>query len=92
MAASNGKTVAEIVVDFLIARGVDRVFGLQGGHIQPIWDQLGQRGVRIVDVRDEGAAVHMAHAHAALGGGEAGIRAFGPDYASRKHFWRTDDA
>ena len=28
----------------------------------------------------------------ALGGGEAGIRAFGPDYASRKHFWRTDDA
>jgi acetolactate synthase I/II/III large subunit len=69
MAASNGKTVAEIVVDFLIARGVDRIFGLQGGHIQPIWDQLGQRGVRIVDVRDEGAAVHMAHAHAALGGG-----------------------
>jgi acetolactate synthase-1/2/3 large subunit len=41
------------------------VFGLQGGHIQPIWDQLGQRGVRIIDVRDEGAAVHMAHAHAA---------------------------
>jgi acetolactate synthase-1/2/3 large subunit len=71
MAASTRKTVAEIVVDFLIARGVDRVFGLQGGHIQPIWDQLGQRGVRIVDVRDEGAAVHMAHAHAVLGGGSA---------------------
>jgi acetolactate synthase-1/2/3 large subunit len=69
MSAGNGKAVAEIVVDFLVARGVDRVFGLQGGHIQPIWDQLGQRGVRIVDVRDEGAAVHMAHAHAALGGG-----------------------
>ncbi len=67
--SSQAKTVAEIVVDFLIARGVDRVFGLQGGHIQPIWDQLGQRGVRIVDVRDEGAAVHMAQAHAALGGG-----------------------
>lgn len=28
----------------------------------------------------------------ALGGGEAGIRAFGADYASRTHFWRTDDA
>jgi acetolactate synthase-1/2/3 large subunit len=69
MSASTAKTVAEIVVDFLVARGVDRVFGLQGGHIQPIWDQLGQRGVRIVDVRDEGAAVHMAQAHAALGGG-----------------------
>jgi len=63
------RTVAELVVDFLLARGTDRVFGLQGGHIQPIWDQLGQRGVRIVDVRDEGAAVHMAHAHAVLTGG-----------------------
>ena len=28
----------------------------------------------------------------ALGGGEAGIRAFGTDYASKKHFWRTKDA
>ena len=69
MSAPLSRTVAELVVDFLIARGVDRVFGLQGGHIQPIWDQLGQRGVRIVDVRDEGAAVHMAHAHAVLSGG-----------------------
>ncbi|MCC6195366.1 MAG: thiamine pyrophosphate-binding protein [Burkholderiales bacterium] len=68
MAAAAAKTVAELVVDFLAARGVDRVFGLQGGHIQPIWDQLGIRGVRIVDVRDEGAAVHMAHAHAVLSG------------------------
>jgi len=67
--AERARTVAELVVDFLQARGVDRVFGLQGGHIQPIWDQLGQRGVRIVDVRDEGAAVHMAHAHAVLTGG-----------------------
>jgi len=67
------RTVAQIVADFLVARGVDRIFGLQGGHIQPIWDLLAQRGVRIVDVRDEGAAVHMAHAHAALGGGQAGL-------------------
>ena len=69
MAGSVSRSVAERVVDFLVARKVDRVFGLQGGHIQPIWDQLGQRGVRIVDVRDEGAAVHMAHAHAVLTGG-----------------------
>jgi acetolactate synthase-1/2/3 large subunit len=64
----HARTVAELIVDLLLARGIDRVFGLQGGHIQPIWDQLGQRGVRIVDVRDEGAAVHMAHAHAVLTG------------------------
>ena len=68
MAAPDAHSVAELVVEFLIARKVDRVFGLQGGHVQPIWDQLAQRGVRIIDVRDEGAAVHMAHAHAALTG------------------------
>ncbi len=62
-------TVAEWVADFLVARGVDRIFGLQGGHIQPIWDHLARKGVRIIDVRDEGAAVHMAHAHAVLSGG-----------------------
>jgi acetolactate synthase I/II/III large subunit len=62
------RSVAEWVARFLVARGVDRIFGLQGGHIQPIWDHLHQLGVRIVDVRDEGAAVHMAHAHAALSG------------------------
>ena len=48
------------IVKFLKARGVDRVFGLQGGHIQPIWDFCGREGIRIVDVRDEGAAVHPA--------------------------------
>ena len=68
MSASGARSVAELVVEFLVARKVDRVFGLQGGHIQPIWDQLAQRDVRIIDVRDEGAAVHMAHAHAALTG------------------------
>ena len=68
MPASKASSVAELVVEFLVARKVDRIFGLQGGHIQPIWDQLAQRGVRIVDVRDEGAAVHMAHAHAVLTG------------------------
>lgn len=68
MSASPARSVAEIVARFLVARGVDRIFGLQGGHIQPIWDHLAQLGVRIVDVRDEGAAVHMAHAHAALSG------------------------
>lgn len=56
------------VAQFLERRGVDRIFGLQGGHIQPIWDHVARRGIRIIDVRDEGAAVHMAHAHAELTG------------------------
>jgi acetolactate synthase I/II/III large subunit len=60
------------IARFLKARGVDRIFGLQGGHIQPIWDHAAQLGVRIIDVRHEVAAVHMAHAHAELSG-ELGV-------------------
>ena len=68
MSAIPARTAAEWIAEFVVARGVDRVYGLQGGHIQPIWDHLAQRKVRIVDVRDEGAAVHMAHCHAVLTG------------------------
>jgi acetolactate synthase I/II/III large subunit len=64
--------VATLVARLLRGHGVTTVFGLQGGHIQPIWDQLARLGVRIVDVRDEAAAVHMAHAHAELTG-EVGV-------------------
>ncbi|MBM3572334.1 MAG: thiamine pyrophosphate-binding protein [Alphaproteobacteria bacterium] len=64
----NPHSCAAWIARFLQARGVDRVFGLQGGHIQPVWDHVAQLGVQIVDVRDEGAAVHMAHAHAELTG------------------------
>jgi acetolactate synthase I/II/III large subunit len=72
MNTSSTRTVAEWIAEFLVARGVDRVYGLQGGHIQPIWDHLAQRNVRVFDVRDEGAGVHMAHCHAVLTG-EVGV-------------------
>ncbi|MEM7189149.1 MAG: thiamine pyrophosphate-binding protein [Pseudomonadota bacterium] len=65
-------SVAAWIARSLSQRGVRRVFGLQGGHIQPIWDFLAQYGIEIIDVRDEGAAVHMAHAHAELTG-EMGV-------------------
>ena len=63
------RCTAALVARFLKARGVDRVFGLCGGHIMPIWMCLDAEGIRIVDVRDERAAVYMAHAHADLTGG-----------------------
>ena len=68
MLNADPNTCAAWIARFLLARGVDRIFGLQGGHIQPIWDCVATRGIRIVDVRHEGAAVHMAHAHAELTG------------------------
>lgn len=60
--------VARAIAQFLVARGVERVYGLVGGHIQPLWDELADAGVPIVDVRHESAAVYMAHAEAALTG------------------------
>lgn len=52
----------------LQARGVDTVFGLCGGHIMPIWMALDEIAIRIVDVRDERAAAHMAQAYAEVSG------------------------
>ncbi|MFC5140661.1 thiamine pyrophosphate-binding protein [Actinomycetospora rhizophila] len=66
--AEGSAPVADLVARFFRDHGVRRVFGLQGGHIQPVWDQLARLGVEIVDVRDEGSAVHMAHAHSELTG------------------------
>ena len=34
------------IARFLQARGIDRIFGLQGGHIQPIWDHAASQGWR----------------------------------------------
>ncbi len=61
-------SVAAWVARSLKARGVDYVFGLQGGHIQPIWDHIARAGIRVIDTRDERAATHMAHAYAELTG------------------------
>src|SRR5271166_4586645 len=69
---ADGLSCAAWIARFLQARGIDRIFGLQGGHIQPIWDHAARLGIRIVDVRHEVAAVHMAHAHAELTG-ELGV-------------------
>src|SRR4051812_8154803 len=62
-------SAAGVVARFLKARGVERIFALCGGHVMPLWMRADAEGIRIVDVRDERAAVHMAHAHAELTGG-----------------------
>lgn len=63
---NGARTAARLIAEFLERRGVKRIFGLCGGHIQPIWDEAARLGVEIVDVRHEGAAVYMAHAEADL--------------------------
>ncbi len=66
--ALTSDAVAGVIARFLKARGVDRIFALCGGHIMPVWMRADAEGIRIVDVRDERAAVYMAHAHAELTG------------------------
>lgn len=60
-------SVAAYIAATLKARGVERVFGLCGGHVMPTWMALDAAGIGIVDVRDERAAVMMAHAYAEIG-------------------------
>jgi acetolactate synthase-1/2/3 large subunit len=60
--------VAEAIAEFLACRGIERLYGLCGGHIMPIWDAAARRGIQIVDVRHECTAVYMAHAEAELTG------------------------
>ncbi|WP_227378134.1 thiamine pyrophosphate-binding protein [Haladaptatus halobius] len=61
------KTGAAIAAETL-AELTNRVYGLCGGHIQPIWDAIGDTEVSIIDTRDERSAVHAAHAEAEVTG------------------------
>ncbi len=69
---SRPRTVAHSISRFIAAQGIRRVYGLPGGHVKPLWDELDHAGVRIVSTRHEGAAVHMAQAEAELTG-ELGV-------------------
>ena len=66
--ASDDLKVADLIARFIKSQGVQRVYGLCGGHIMPVWMALDAHGIRIIDVRDERAAVYMAHAESELTG------------------------
>jgi acetolactate synthase-1/2/3 large subunit len=55
---------AEIAVKALQAEGVDTMFGLMGGHIQPIQDHAYRAGINVIQVRHEQAAAHAADGYA----------------------------
>ncbi len=58
----------EIITKFLKINKVETVFGLCGGHIMPIWMELDKAGIKIIDTRDERAAVFMAHSYSEFSG------------------------
>ena len=57
-----GKLAAEA----LLARDVDYIFSLSGGHITPIYQYLENSRIKIFDTRHEQAAVFMAEAWARM--------------------------
>jgi len=50
----------------LVTEGIQEVFTLIGGHISPVFDGCARRGIRLIDVRHEAAAVHAADGLARL--------------------------
>jgi acetolactate synthase I/II/III large subunit len=53
-------TGGDLVARSLKSEGVDLIFSLSGGHINPIYNGCLSEGVRIIDTHHEQAAVHMA--------------------------------
>jgi thiamine pyrophosphate-dependent acetolactate synthase large subunit-like protein len=58
----------DIIAEVLREQGVKFLFTLVGGHISPLLVGANQRGISVVDVRDEANAVFAADAVARLSG------------------------
>ncbi|MBW2425703.1 MAG: thiamine pyrophosphate-binding protein, partial [Deltaproteobacteria bacterium] len=54
----------ELLVRQLIEAGVEELFVLSGGHLDPIFVAAADHGIRITDTRHEAAATHMADGYA----------------------------
>ncbi|HUO04835.1 MAG TPA: biosynthetic-type acetolactate synthase large subunit [Candidatus Binataceae bacterium] len=61
-------TGAQIVIESLIAEGVDVIFGYPGGTILPTYDALLDSKIKHVLVRHEQGATHMAEGYARVTG------------------------
>src|SRR5712672_2386636 len=61
-------TGAQIVIESLIAEGVDVIFGYPGGAILPTYDALLDSKIKHVLVRHEQGATHMAEGYARVSG------------------------
>lgn len=58
----------ELVARALARSGTKQIFGLHGGHVDPIFQACHDAGIRIIDTRHEQAAGHMADAWGRLTG------------------------
>ncbi|MCU0917926.1 MAG: biosynthetic-type acetolactate synthase large subunit [Planctomycetes bacterium] len=67
-AGSLPRTGAQIIVDALLAHGVDTVFGYIGASVLPLFDRLYDAPIRFVVPCHEQGGCHMADAYARAGG------------------------
>ncbi|MBQ9475908.1 MAG: biosynthetic-type acetolactate synthase large subunit [Bacteroidales bacterium] len=72
MESKTGKTVSgsEILLESLLAQGVDTIFGYPGGSIMPTYDKLYDysESLRHILVRHEQGAIHAAQGYARVSG------------------------
>jgi acetolactate synthase-1/2/3 large subunit len=70
MVTPSGATGAEILIDSLIAQGVDTIFELPGLQLDHIFNALYERRneVRVIHTRHERATASMAFGYAQAGG------------------------
>jgi acetolactate synthase-1/2/3 large subunit len=65
MVVKSERSGAEILVESLVAKGVEFVFGYPGGAVLPIYDALfGDERIRHILVRHEAGAAHAAEGYA----------------------------
>jgi len=62
------KTGAQIIVDALLAHGVDTVFGYTGASVIPLFDKLYETPIRVVVPVHEQGGCHMADGYARASG------------------------
>ena len=62
------KTGSQIIVDALLAHGVDTVFGYTGAAVLPLFDRLYESPIRVVVPCHEQGGCHMADAYARASG------------------------
>jgi acetolactate synthase-1/2/3 large subunit len=62
------KTGAQVIIDTLIANGVDTMFGYTGGVVLPFFDRLYDSPIRFINPRHEQGGCHMADGYARASG------------------------
>ncbi|MEO1226814.1 MAG: thiamine pyrophosphate-binding protein [Pseudomonadota bacterium] len=74
---------ADVVARVLADAGLDTLFAMSGNQLMPLFDAFVDTGPRLVHVRHEAAAVHMADAFARMTGGPGvALVPAGPGFAN----------